>query len=215
MKSLLLILLFFAPILSHGKCLVPAGDIEAISQKILWQGIDGEEQNTALIQGNVSGTISDSEEESFGEGDYEVYVRPDEDGAFQVLPLPLFMVEMKKDRDSVYLCAHFDSKDAAKTEIVMYFLRNNRIKPITPKPLPLMGIKNIFKNRLRRTPLVLIGAPFAIVEKVQEVLTNIWGDLTKLGVDRIRITSTEIQLYSGGDPGQFDSYVLKKVIPLK
>ncbi len=215
MRALLLMFILLLPGLSHGKCLVPANQIESISERIQWQGPNGEEQNSAVIQGNLSGTISDSESETAAEGDYEVFIRPDENGVFQVLPIPLFMVEMKKGRDSVYLCAHFDSKDESKTEVLLYFLRNDRIKPIAPKPLPLMGIKDIFKNRLRRTPLVLVGAPVAIAEKIQEIMVNIFGDITKFGVDRIRMTSKEVQIYSGGDPTQFDSYVFKSVVPFK
>lgn len=212
MKLSLLALLFFAPLLSHGACLVPASSIEQVAQRIQWQDIQGAEQNSALVQGNTSGTFSSEDDETIVDGDYEIFVRPDRSGAFQILPLPLFEVELKKNQDSVYLCAHFDSQDESKTEAVIYFLRDGRIKPITPQPLPLLSIRNIFHKLLHRTPFVIIGAPIAIAEKLQRLLMDGVGDLTKVGVDRVRITNTQIELYSGGDPAQFDHYVFKKVI---
>ena len=212
MKLTLLALLFFIPILSHGACLIPVSSIEQVAQKIQWRDIDGNEQNSAVVQGNTSGTLSSEDDDAILDGDYEIFARPDKSGAFQILPLPLFEVELNKKEDSVYLCAHFESQDEAKTEAVIYFLRNGHIRPMTPQPLPLLSIRNIFNKLLHRTPFVIIGAPIAIAEKLQRLLMNGFGDLTKFGVDRIRITNTQVELYSGGDPAQFDHYVFKKVI---
>ncbi|HEX7675327.1 MAG TPA: hypothetical protein VF412_14220 [Bdellovibrio sp.] len=212
MKLTLLALLFFTPILSHGACLIPVSSIEQVAQKIQWRDIDGNEQNSAVVQGNTSGTLSSEDDDTILDGDYEIFARPDKSGAFQILPLPLFEVELNKKEDSVYLCAHFESQDETKTEAVIYFLRNGHIRPMTPQPLPLLSIRNIFNKLLHRTPFVIIGAPIAIAEKLQRLLMNGFGDLTKFGVDRIRITNTQVELYSGGDPAQFDHYVFKKVI---
>lgn len=213
MKKLILLALMCLPVLAEAKCKVPVNQIESITRRIQWRDEDGFEDNTALIRADFEGSFS-----SDGSADvmeYEAFVRPDADGAFQVLPIPLFMVEMEKNRDSVYICAHMESKDPSKMEILVYFLRYGKIKPVTPMPLPLGEIKNLFWGPLRKTPFVIIGVPVTIAQKAQALLVHLFGDLTRAGVDRVRITNKELQLYSGGDPARFDSYVFRQIIPLE
>lgn len=213
MKFLMIVLTLLLPFMADAKCSVPVSQIETISKRIQWKDENGDEENTALIRADVEGEIS--ADGSVNALDYEAFVRPDQDGTFQVLPVPLFMVEMEKARDSIYLCAHLDSKVVAKNEVVVYFLRGNHIRPVTPMPLPLTEIKNLFWGPLRKTPFVIIGIPVTIAQKIQAVIVHIFGDLTRFGVDRVRITNTELQLYSGGDPAQFDKYVFRQIIPLE
>ena len=216
MRNIILAVLLFLPTLASAKCMVPRGDITTVADRIQWVGPHGEPQYTAPVQIESAGVIASEDDESQFDGDVEAFIRPEEDGVFPVLPIPLFMVDLKNGRDTIYLCAHYDSDQPKNTEVIIYFLRYNRIRPITPKPLPIGGINEIFKDRiLRRTPLRLIRIPLSIAEKVQEIAMNIIGDITSIGVDRIRITDEAIELYSGGDVLSFDSYLFKKSIPLK
>jgi hypothetical protein len=212
-KKFVVLILTLLPLWSQAKCKIPVSQIESVSQRIQWRDEEGNEDNTALVQADVEGEFSN--DGSVDVMEYEAFVRPDKDGAFQVLPIPLFMVEMEKNRDSIYICAHLESKDLSKLLILVSFLRNGKIKPVTPVPLPLGEIKNLFWGPLRKTPFVVIGVPVTIAQKIQAVLVHIFGDLTRVGVDRIRITDKELQLYSGGDPTQFDKYIFRQVIPLE
>lgn len=209
MKKILLGLCLLSTV-SYSKCLVQPNQIEEVAQKIEWQDEEGQAQNTALIQSTAEGSLSG--EDSATEIDYEAFIRPDADGVFQILPIPLFLIEMKHSRDSIYICAHIESEDEAKNEILIYFLRHGNIKTIIPKPIPFMSLKNFFWNNLRRTPLVLAAVPLQVYETLQNTAMNLISDITKVGVDRVRIKGRQIELYSGGDPAQFDTYVIKKVI---
>ena len=209
MKKILLGLCLLSTV-AYSKCLVQPNQIEEVAQKIEWQDEEGQAQNTALIQSTAEGSLSG--EDSATEIDYEAFIRPDADGVFQILPIPLFLIEMKHSRDSIYICAHIESEDEAKNEILIYFLRHGNIKTIIPKPIPFMSLKNFFWNNLRRTPLVLAAVPLQVYETLQNTAMNLISDITKVGVDRVRIKGRQIELYSGGDPAQFDTYVIKKVI---
>lgn len=213
MKKLIIFALILLPFFAEAKCKIPVSQLESVSSRIQWRDEEGNEDNTALVRADVVGEFSS--DGSVDALEYEAFVRPDENGQFQVLPIPLFVVEMEKKRDSIYICAHLESKDPSKMEILVYFLRYGQIKPITPMPLPLGAIKDLFWGPLRKTPFVIIGVPVTIAQKAQSVLVHIFGDLTRSGVDRVRITDKELQLYSGGDPAQFDRYVFRQVIPLE
>jgi hypothetical protein len=206
-------LIFLGPWAAEAKCLVSAHQLETVARKIQWLGIDGEEDNGALIRADGTGDLSQGGTSTVL--DYEVFIRPETDGVFQVLPVPLFVVRLEKAHDIIYVCAHLDSDHPSNTEILVYFLRDRKIKPISPMPLPLTEIKNLFWGPLRHTPLAVIGVPVSVGAKLQEVLVHIFSDVTRIGVDRVRVTSKELQLFSGGDPGQFDRAVVKKIIPLK
>ncbi|MGE5085285.1 MAG: hypothetical protein ACM3MG_03230 [Bacillota bacterium] len=213
MKKIILLFLICAPFFAEAKCKIAISQIESITRRIQWRNEEGLEDNTALIRADAEGEFG-----SDGSADileYEAFVRPDNDGTFQVLPLPLFMVEMEKNRDSIYICAHVESKNPANMQILVYFLRNGQVKPVTPVPLPLSEIKNLFWGPLRKTPFVVVGIPVTITQKIQTLLVHIFGDLTRVGVDRVRITNKQLQLYSGGDPAQFEHYVFRQNIPLE
>lgn len=213
-SSLVLISLssLFSPVVSQAKCLVQPQKIEELAHKIAWKNESGETENTTVVQANARGVISN--EGASAEMEYEAFVRPDKDGIFQLLPLPFFLIEMKHSRDSVYVCAYVDSQDENKTDVLIYFLRNGNIKTVIPKPLPFMSIKNFFLNALGKTPLVIAALPFQITEMLQATTMNLFADITRLGVDRARIKGRQLELYSGGDPTQFESYILKKVIQM-
>lgn len=213
MKQILAGLLLLSAVQAQAKCLLEPSQIEEVAQRIVWEDESGQKQNTALVQSTAAGIVSD--DGSASQIDYEAFIRPDEDGVFQIIPLPLFLVEMKHSRDSVYVCVHIDSENEEKNQILIYFLRHGNIKTVTPKPLPLMSIKNFFWNKLRKTPLAplaLVAVPLTAYEILQETAMNVISDITRVGVDRVRIIGRQIELYSGGDPAQFDQYVIKKVI---
>lgn len=212
MKKLILLSLLLLSSFAQANCLIKPEKIEEVSRFIQWQNEEGEVQNTALIQSTAKGEMSN--ESSQTTLDYEAFIRPDEDGVFQLLPIPFFVLEMKQSRNSVYICAHIDSGDEDKNLIAIYFLRYGEIKTVTPKPLPLMGMRNFFSNRLGRTPLVLAAIPFRIAEISQSVLMDLFSDITQFGVDRVLIRGRSIELYSGGDPTQFEKHIFKRVVKM-
>ncbi len=210
MKNLFLLSLLLFGSFAKSNCLVRPEKIEEVAKLIQWQNEEGEVQNTALVQSTFKGEMSN--EGSQTTLDYEAFIRPDEDGIFQPLPIPFFVLEMKQSRNSIYICAHIDSSDEAQNLIVIYFLRYGEIKTVTPKPLPLMGVGNFFSNLLGRTPLVVAALPFRIAEFSQSVLVDLFSDITQFGVDRVLIIGSSIELYSGGNPAQFEKYIFKKTV---
>jgi hypothetical protein len=212
MKKLILLSFLLSNSILQANCLVKSEKIEEVSRIIQWQSEKGEVQNTALIQSTAKGEmLNEGSQTTF---DYEAFIRPDEDGMFQLLPIPFFVIEMDQSRNTVYICAHIDSSDENKNLIVMYFLRNSEIKTVTPRPLPLMGIRNFFSNSLGQTPLVLAAFPFHIAEFSQSVLMDLFSDITQFGVDRVLIRGQSIELYSGGDPTQFEKYIWKRIVKI-
>lgn len=208
-KIFFAISVFMFAVFAHATCQVPVHRLENVEKKIRWQDEDGSRDDTAVIRNDISGTLA-SDSSSGGTLDYEAFIRPDQDGTFQLLPIPLFVVALERAHDVVYLCSHLDSKNSSKDRTVIYFLWDGKIQPITPVPLPLTEIKDLLKG----TPLGIFRKPIKLTDRIQEILVHIFGDITKIGVDRVVITDSQIELYSGGDPAQFDDAVLKKVIPL-
>lgn len=199
--------------LSSARCLVDPRNIESVARKVRWETETGEALSTSLIQVDASGSIAEGEEKPHTTFVYEAFLRPDADGTFQLLPIPLFVLEMKRNHNAVYVCAQFDTENMDQAEAVVFFLRNNEIKTILPKPLPLMGMKNFFWKNLKETPFGLVALPFGISELIQGTTVNLFAEITRIGIDRMRINNRQIELYSGGNPTQFDTYVVKSVIP--
>ena len=236
MYSLLIIIFIFSSI-QHKAFSAQPQQIERVAKKLLWQDSRGQELNTLTIQSQVGGMIRslknengvlnsenlDSANESFSiesnqniSNDitmtYEAFIRPDRDGIFQLLPLPMFYLQMEKERDSIYICAEL-SGNQSKTKAVIFFMKYGR--PIVPKPLPLNPIKKLFWKLFHKTPLVIVDLPFYLADKIQEKTFNLIGILTKVGVDRIRIDGNSVELYTGGDPTQFNNYLYRKTIKMK
>lgn len=198
---------------SFAKCRLSVNEVEAMAARVKWQNRSGAEENTAVLQ--AGGTIARNGKAGGYTADYEAFVRPDRDESFQILPIPLFIVHMEKNHDAVYVCAHYDSVDLSKSVSVVYFLRDDKFHPVSPMPLPFSEFKKFFL--IKNTPLMFATVPLGILAKIQTVFIHGFGDLTKIGIDRMRITSTQIEIASGGDPTQFDRQhsVLHKILPLK
>jgi hypothetical protein len=57
--------------------------------------------------------------------------------------------------------------------------------------------------------------PLTLLAKIQTLFNHAFSDLTRIGVDRVRLTDTKLELASGGDPSEFEHAVLHKTIKLK
>jgi hypothetical protein len=197
---------------AFAKCVIPVDQIEQVAANLKWKNDQGEEKNTAVVRFDMQPVFVRGNSENII--DYEAFIRPDRDDAFQILPIPLFMVQLEKKRDTIYICAHLETANPSKNLSVAYFLRYNQIRPITPMPLPLRQINNLLTGPLENTPFMVTGVPMKVLARAQSIFVHIFSDITKLGVDRILVTSNEIKLYSGGDLTRFEQKPLK-IIPLK
>jgi hypothetical protein len=207
------LLLLLINSVSSAKCIISPENIEKVAANVKWQNENGTEENTAVIRADVNASMARGKNVTVS--DYEAFLRPDRDEAFQPLPIPLFMVQMDKKVDSIYICAHLDSGAPAKNLTVVYFLRQNRISPITPMPLPFRQLGKLIWGPLENTPFIVTKIPLTVLGRIQAIFVHAFSDLTRFGIDRVRITSTKIELLSGGNPTQFDRYALRKVIPIK
>lgn len=204
----------FATATAFAKCKIAPENIEQVAAGIRWQNEYGEEDNTAIVRSEWKASVSKGKRTTYA-ADYEAFLRTDHTEAFQVLPVPLFMVQMEKERDAIYICTHLDYENERKSLTVVYFLRNRRIHPITPMPLPISQLGKLIWGPIENTPLIVTKLPLSVLARAQTLIVHAFSDLTRIGVDRVRITESQIELYSGGDPAQFKTYILKKVIPLK
>jgi hypothetical protein len=215
MKPTLLIftLLLGTGALAEAKCQIPVHRIEAVSATVKWMDENGAEDNAAVIRGDAD--VSSYNKENSYVGDYEAFLRPDKSDSYQLLPIPLFLMELDKETDSVYICAHKESAHPAKDEMVVYFLRHNKIKSMTPVPLPINLVGKVLWGPIENTPLMITKVPLTLLAKIQTLFNHAFSDLTRIGVDRVRLTDTQLELASGGDPSEFEHAVLHKTIKFK
>lgn len=217
-KIFLVLILLGSPLLVQAKCVLAADSLGEDSPTS-WSTPDEDKfDNSAVVQSNVQFPVSIDAKGNTTSGmllDYEAFLRSDADGSFQVLPLPLFFeIDLRRFQDIVYVCAHINTLNPKENISYVYFLHNRKISPVLPMPLPIQQARQFVRKLFAGTPLELLKWPFKIGDDIQEDIIHFFADVTKLGVDRVRITDTEVQLFSGGDPGQFDSYALRKTIPL-
>ena len=165
-------------------------------------------------------------------GTLEGFYRPTDDDFYSLIPIPVLGISLSRERNMVYLCAHFD-QDPAKTHITVYMLRGYyldptnlstvvgnitngpslKIKPLTAALVDLSRIRKEFLTFLKWIPLLDVGLD--ATNGIQRILSNLLGDFTGIGVERLTMTNSGVEIATGvilQNPGKA---VITKFIPFE
>lgn len=146
--------------------------------------------------------------------DFEGFFRPSEDEFLSLTPLPIFGLDLSRERIVVYICAHLDP-NPKNTHLTLYFLRGYHLssvnfanfwgdlfhKPslkVAAIPASLFGtsvIKRYFLKIFKYIPFA--SSLFDTAGSVQRFFANLFGDLTGLGVERVEMTPEIVTVASG------------------
>lgn len=188
--------------------------------------------DSSVIQFEASGNFGNEGAEQ--DGTFEGIFRPAEDGQFSLTPLPILVVDLKRSRELVYVCAHSSSKNPQENYMILYFMRGYglgpataggfigdllfnsvKIKPVTLSPLGLLPVKQLFEKNGGVNPLGIFLIPIVITDTIQKGLMSAVSTFSKIGVERITLTNSQIELATGVDLVETDKALYRKVIPLK
>ena len=188
--------------------------------------------NSITIATSFSGQWSnqDGTSNSKVKGTIEGFYRPEDDGFFSIVPLPVFGIDLKRSRNVIYICAHADP-DPAKTHFTAYMMRGFdldrevtfgnmmgdmfagpqlNIKPLSLSLFSFSEIKRKFLFWLQWFPLLEIG--FQATDGLQRLIANALGDFTSLGVERITLTKDFFEIASGIDQDNpSEAKIIRKV----
>lgn len=217
-------------------CMVKPNELSQVAKKIF--RVNKEEgqyfPNESTIQMNVESDVvfENGELKSQTTSTIEGFYRPDDSNLFSLLPIPLFVAQLERERHIVYLCAH-NEDDPKKSYVIIYFLRGYRIsppgfgtfigdflfssvkvEPIMLVPFGTIPFKNFFENSLGNTPFRLLSVPVDIIAQIQNAVVTVLSFFTGIGAERITITDTEINISSGVNLNQPDRVRFSKTISL-
>jgi len=224
-KSLIcgLLFLFANNVFAVGEhCLLKPSEIAPMAKKIFT--VNKSEKtyfpNESTLQMDIEADFSmiKGEFKSQTVATVEGFYRPDESNLFSVLPIPLFVAQLERERDVVYICAHNEELNPSQNYIIVYFLKGYRIskttfatfvgdmffdsidiKPISLVPIATLPFRNFFEKTLKGTPFVILGLPVDLFTQLQNVVVSVLSLFTGIGVERITVTDTTINLGSGID----------------
>lgn len=166
------------------------------------------------------------------EGTLEGFYRPVDDDFYSLIPIPVLGVALSRDRNMIYLCAHLD-KDPAKTHVTVYMLRayyldpstfstvvgnatngpSLKIRPLTAALVDITRIRKEFLSFLKWIPLLDVG--LEATNGLQRILSNLLGDFTGIGVERLTMTNEGIEIATGVILQNPSKSVITKFIPFE
>lgn len=243
MKKILLVLcalsssLAVAQISPHRGCLVHPKDIPVVGTRAVLAAVEDKESlpDSMNVQADVDAEISDTT--SLGQGTFEGYYRPREDGFYSVLPIPIFGFELSRDRNLIYVCAHGDT-DSKKNHFTIYLMRGFHLDPLHYGTIigdlfskPKLEVKALspvlvplgrLQSQLPRGAGQLIFLPFQLfawqltaVTVVQRLFSNVIGDISGMSIERIILTEDTLEIASGVDLEHPEKARWKKSFDLK
>ncbi|MCK6597645.1 MAG: hypothetical protein L6Q37_04715 [Bdellovibrionaceae bacterium] len=208
--------LFLIPLASalETNCSLMPNQINAYATKMA-QEVHLQNTNlpdSIILQTNVEMQF-DSKKGSKFYGTVEGFFRPAEDDFISPTQLPVLGFDLTRDRIVLYVCANYD-ENPANTHFTVYFLRgyridklkysnffgdiiNGAVMKISPVPASLIGINKIKKFFLG----IFKYIPFSDIyfdswSLAQQVVANLFGDVTGVGVERIEITPEYLKISS-------------------
>ncbi len=168
-------------------------------------------------------------EESMLVGTLEGFYRPEQSDNYALTPLPFLTVPLNREEHVVYVCAHYES-DPAKTHVTIYLMRGTKLDPLSlgnalgnilrapslkvkPLSFTLVDFKKIKKDFLpifKWIPVIDWGV--VVTDTVQQSVLRAITDMARVGVERITVTNTGIELASGVDLKNPRKALIKKTI---
>ena len=163
----------------------------------------------------------------------EGYYRPTESTWFSILPIPLFVAQLDRDRNIVYICAHNDGTPA-NNYVIIYFLKGYKLSKtkfgtfigdflfsslevdaINLLPIGTVPFKRFFDGAGEVIPFgSIVSTPIAVVEYLQNFVANILNFFVGLGVERIVVRDDHVLLESKIDLNNPQNARFSRKIPL-
>lgn len=181
---------------------------------------DGSLPDRMVIGNTVQ--VSSAEEGSPGgvRAVHEAFYRPLEDATYALLPLPLFGVEVTRDRHVLYLCGRTDTGRNVH-DLTIYVMKGYhmdpsslgtifgnifhaaeiKVTPVSVSPINISQLNNGFLGIFRRIPLIgqLLQLPQIPLAVAQAIAGRLTAEFAGLGVERIVLTETYLELAVGVD----------------
>ncbi|MFS4459205.1 hypothetical protein [Bdellovibrio sp. HCB2-146] len=173
---------------------------------------------------------SGEETSQVAKGTLEGFYRPAEDDFYSLIPIPVLGIALSRERNMIYVCAHYDSMDPKKTHVTVYMLRGYyldptslgtvignlasgprlEVKPLTAALVDINFIRKDFLHILKWIPFVDVG--LNATNGIQRLLVNMVGDFTGIGVERLTMTMDGVEIASGIDLKRPEKATIKKFI---
>lgn len=182
---------------------------------------------TMDVDGEVDATGHPTQVDGYGT--VEGFYRPIEDDFYSVIPIPILGVALSRDRNIIYICAHYDS-DPKKTHVTVYMMRGHhldetkistlvgdliydpkvKVMPLTASVLGVGKMRKTFLFWLNWIPLLDVTSD--ILDGLQRLLANALGDFVGIGVERIVLTNDYVEISSRIDlDNPSKARILKKI----
>lgn len=209
--------------LALGKhCLIKPDQIGMVAQRIFRANQAAGEYfpEESIVQNRAESQVSFKNGNFTTQRDvnFEGFYRPSESTWFSILPIPIFVAQLDRDRNVVYICAH-NEEDAAKSYVIIYFLKGYKISKTTYAtfigdalfssidvasinlmPVGTIPFKNFFDRVDKIIPFAsLVSAPISALGYLQNVAVGVLGQFVGVGVQRIIVTNDHVILESGID----------------
>jgi hypothetical protein len=230
-----LFLLFSLRVLAespHLGCLIHPRDLTSVGTRAVKAAIDLKQSlpESMNVQADIDATFT--EQSIDGDITWEGFYRPERNGFYTVLPLPLFGFELSRDRNVIYVCAHLD-RDVSKQHFTVYLMRGYHLDPTTlntvignlfskaqlkvsalsPVILPLGSLDREGKSSdIIHLPWKMFSWQFAVVGGIQRLVSNVVGGVSGLSVERIILTNDRLELASGIDLNNPEKAFWKRTI---
>ncbi len=220
--------------LEYG-CQVPPKDLNAVGTRMVESFVKQKKSvpESLVITADFESTDIELEGSNSRQlkGTLEGFYRPATDDFYSLIPIPVLGIALSRERNMVYLCAHFD-EDPAKTHVTVYMMRGYHldptslktaigntfskpqleVKPLTASLLGISKIREDFLFLLKWLPFMEIG--FDATNGIQRLLANILGDFTGIGVERLTMTFDSVEIAAGVDLENPRKAFVKKTISL-
>lgn len=205
-----------------GDCRVPPSQLDTKATLILkdFAETDGSLPDRMVV-GNSVQVASDGDNQPAGiRALHEAFYRPLEDATYALLPLPIFGLEITRDRHLLYVCGKADTGRDIH-ELTVYFMKGYhldptslgtifgnifnaaeiKVAPVSISAINLSQLNNGFLGIFRRIPLIgeLMQIPQIPVAVIQGIAGRLTSDFAGLGVERIVLTEKYIELAVGVD----------------
>lgn len=218
-------------------CLIKPKEIATVAQRIFKANKEEGEYfpEQSIIQNRAESKVNFKNGSFKAERDitFEGYYRPTESTWFSILPIPLFVAQLDRDRNIVYICAHNEG-DPEKDYVIIYFLKGYKlsktkfgtfigdllfssleIDAINLLPVGTIPFKRFFDDAGEVVPFgSIVSTPIAVVEYLQNFVANILNYFVGLGVERIIVRDDHVLLESKIDLNNPQEARFSRKIPL-
>lgn len=227
MKYLLMCFLFFVSslALAHpdiGKqCTLKPSQLGPVATRILrnYRKAGLNYPGTSVIRSDLEMTATNQEGGNQITATYEAFVRIEKNGRFSALPIPLITVDLSRERDIVYICAHVEpntknnffvvyfltgynlGKFSFKSMLGDFFFNSVKVSPVTFSPVSFDMLEGALDSLQKYLPFKILFFPIKtgleLASQAQRLVMSPLKKIFPIGVERIVMTDSEVILSTG------------------